>query len=117
MFHISARSLENAADELPWPVKFTMVRYRHVHIFENRGPPSRRSFVRDLASLEQKFKRRAELRQTVGEEGLKWAKHKMYDVAKFHGVVAQAMRVFLNGLRHTAVRAFNQGGSSTPPAT
>jgi hypothetical protein len=108
LLNMNTRSLEKVANELPWPVKFTMIRYHHKHVFESRGPPSRRQFVRDLGSLENKFKWRAALITRGSEENLSWAKHKMYEVSKFRGTVAPAMRDFLSGLRHTATRAFNQ---------
>ncbi len=48
MHNADKRELVNISDILPWSLKFTMIRYRYKHPFENQGPPSRQRFLRNL---------------------------------------------------------------------
>lgn len=97
---------------LPWPVKFMMIRYHHKHVFESRTPPSSKTFLQDVTSLEHKFRWRAKLKHNGGEDW-KCYKHKMCDVTPHRGFVEPALRDFLIRLRSTLASAFRRARRRT----
>ncbi len=109
MYRADTGELVNVCEELPWPVKFTMVRYHHKHAFEQRSPPCRRRFLASVKAVEDKLKWRAPLQDRVGDDepALRCAKHRMYDVAPYDGTVTLALKGLLQDWRDTMLRTFS----------
>jgi hypothetical protein len=63
------RELVDVSCELPWPVKFTMVRYH-----QSRGPPGLHNFNKSVEAEADKLKCRLAMQNRIGhDEGPSWS--------------------------------------------
>lgn len=107
MYDAASRKRLFVGEYLPWPVKLMMVKYHRKHVFENRHPPTRATFLKVVCNLEHKFKWRAATPRVVGGGGA-WAKHKMHVIKPYKGFTEPARRGFLGKLRSRLLEVYSR---------
>lgn len=100
MYDGERKELIPVADLVPWPVQFCLVRYHHKHAFENRGPPSLKSFMSCLDNFGNKLKWRA--------DNFSWSKHSMHGVPAFKGTVTAGLKRLIMDFRKKMLDTFHK---------
>lgn len=68
LYRAVTRELVDVSCELPWPLKFTMVRYHLKHAFQSRGPPGLHSFNKSVEAVADKLKWRLAMQNRIGHD-------------------------------------------------